>query len=200
MMQMSLLLIWNTQLIKLQITANQTVGGLCISLLPKKNLPSTLLPQDGPDPRDSQRLFDPENCAPFMELLDWDSPVEPEPFTESMRETYSAALAYVGSIYKALVGGESEKQMYHRLMCLGLFIPRGFADLIEDCRPRALAILALYSSMSQLVDDHWLWHDFAATQVYGIASVLPAEWQWAVDRPKEIMHQLRHRKALSGLC
>lgn len=169
---------------------------LCIYLLPTSNLAEKFLPSDGPDPRDPSSTLTAENSGTFRELIDWTSAPEQEPLTEEIKEVYTMTLAYVGSIYSALVGGETEKQMYHRLMCLGEFLPPEFPDLVEEHRPRALAILALYSSMAQVVDDHWLWHGFATNQVFGITSMLPEEWQWAMAKPREILQQLQSQNGL----
>ncbi len=73
--------------------------------------------------------------------------------------------------------------MVRRIVCLGVLAPRRYIELLEEGRPRALAILAHHMALSQAVEEHWWFHGVADRAVNGIQSILPAEWQWAMEWP-----------------
>ena len=43
--------------------------------------------------------------------------------------------------------------------------------------------------MIKSVDDHWAFHGIAEREVYGIQSLLPSEWQWAMEWPLALLQQ-----------
>lgn len=177
----------------MQLSAYNTIGELCDKLLPSDQLPWTGLLKGRPNPLEKETFYDPQYAESFESLLDWDLFPEPGPLDEGLMETYSSTLAYIGSIHQAWNREDPPDQIHYRLILFGTFMSRGYADLVAEGRPRALAIFALWSSFSHVLNGHWLWHGFAEGQISGIASVLPAEWQWAMEQPMEIVRETRRR-------
>jgi len=99
------------------------------------------------------------------------------------RLAYEKTLAYVGGVYLALLDKEAPRVMIRRIVCLGVLAPARYIDLLEQGRPRALAILAHHLALSQAIEEHWWFHGVADRAVNGIQSILPAEWQWAMEWP-----------------
>jgi hypothetical protein len=72
-------------------------------------------------------------------------------------------------------------------------LPEEAIGLIEERRPRALAILAHYFAMAYSLNDHWVWHGLADQQLSGIESIMPNDWQWAVEWPKKMLQELKNK-------
>ncbi|MCJ1317729.1 hypothetical protein MMC15_003056 [Xylographa vitiligo] len=135
-----------------------------------------------PDFADEMAMFNPLYRKPFDALLDWSQ--YPEPFlNQEIKCTYEKTLAYVGGVYRALLNKEAPRSMIRRIVCLGVLAPARYIELLEQGRPRALAILAHHLALSQAIEEHWWFHGVADRVVHGIQSILPAEWQWAIEWP-----------------
>ncbi len=135
-----------------------------------------------PDFKDEMAMFNPLYRKPFEALLDWSQC--PEPCLDlEIRNAYEKTLAYVGGVYRALLNKEAPRTMIRRIVCLGVLAPVRYIELLEQGRPRALAILAHHLALSQAIEEHWWFHGVADRVVNGIQSILPAEWQWAMEWP-----------------
>ncbi|MCJ1393433.1 hypothetical protein MMC18_006307 [Xylographa bjoerkii] len=135
-----------------------------------------------PDFQDEMAMFNPLYREPFEALLDWTK--YPEPCMDlEIRHAYEKTLAYVGGVYRALLNKEPPRCMIRRIVCLGVLAPARYIELLEQGRPRALAILAYHLALSQAIEEHWWFHGVADRVVNGILSILPAEWQWAMEWP-----------------
>jgi hypothetical protein len=140
-----------------------------------------------PDFRNKEALLDPENARPFHPLLDFSAYPELD-CEENTLIAYQQTLAYVGSIYRGIQESESLSILFRRFLSMGMMIPEQFLDLLDQRRPRALAILALYCSMTISVDDHWIFHGMAERDVHGLQTLLPADWQWSMEIPLQILN------------
>ena len=135
-----------------------------------------------PDFKDEMAMFNPLYRKPFEALLDWSQ--YPEPCVDlKIIHAYELTLAYVGGVYRALLNKEAPRSMIRRIVCLGVLAPALYIELLEQQRPRALAILAHHLALSQAIEEHWWFHGVADRVVNGIQSILPAEWQWAMEWP-----------------
>lgn len=141
-----------------------------------------------PDFRDQAAIFNPQNSKPFEALLDWSSYPEPDLDLES-KHTYEKTLAYVGGIWQAILNKEAPTVLFRRFVSLGVLVPIQFATFLDQGRPRALAILAHHFAMMKAADEHWWLRGLADHEVNGIRSVMPAEWQWAMEWPLSIVRQ-----------
>ena len=143
-----------------------------------------------PDVKDEIAMFNPLYRKPFEALLDWTK--YPEPCLDlEIRNAYEKTLAYVGGVYHALLNKEAPRIMIRRIVCLGVLAPARYIELLEQGRPRALAILAHHLALSQAVEEHWWFHGVADRVVNGIQSILPAEWQWAMEWPLSMIRVVR---------
>jgi hypothetical protein len=174
-----------------QAQANRDIANLSKKLMPDKHLIHQVTGDEGPDRDDLNALYGTQNCKPFEALIDWKNHPEPEPFSAEMKATYEVFLAYVGSIYKGLQENEHPRRIFRRLLCLGVMLPISVIDLIEERRPRALAILAHYFAMAYSMNDHWLWYGLPDQEVDGIESLMPNEWMWAMDWPRRVLQELK---------
>jgi hypothetical protein len=141
-----------------------------------------------PNFRDRAAIFNPANSKPFEALLNWDDFPEPNRDT-SFRPIYQQTLDYVGGVHRALKEKESPRILFRRILCFGPMLPAQFISLVEQQRPRALAILAHLCAMARGVDDHWVFHGLAEREVLGIQRLLPPEWQWAMEWPLKMLSQ-----------
>lgn len=139
-----------------------------------------------PNFRDPESIFVPEDTQPFLALLDFESCPEPNLDPQS-RLTYDMTLRYIGGIYRGIQENEPPSTLFRRLLCLGIMVPEQFLDFIDERRPRALAMLALYCSTAASLDYHWMFHGMAERGVKGLQTLLPPEWQWSMSAPLSIM-------------
>ena len=95
------------------------------------------------------------------------------------------------SIYKGLIEKEHHRRNFRRLLCFGIFCPADLIILVEERRPRALAILALYFAVTYAQNDHWIWRGLADQEVEGIATIMPNDWSWAMARPRSLLQELK---------
>jgi hypothetical protein len=144
--------------------------------------------QTEPDFRDRDAIFNPQNRKPFEALLDWSKYPEPNLDLES-KTTYEETLAYIGGVWQAILNKEAQYILVRRLVSLGIMVPAQFATLLDKGRPRALAILAHHFAMAKAADEHCWLRGVADREVNGIRSVLPAEWQWAMEWPLSVLLQ-----------
>jgi hypothetical protein len=141
-----------------------------------------------PDFRDRATIFNPQNMKPFEALLDWSSYPEPDLDLES-RSVYEQTLAYIGGVWQAILNKESPDILYRRLVLLGIFVPPQFATFLDQGRPRALVILAHHFAMARAAEEHWWMRGVADREVHGIRSVVPTDWQWAMEWPLSVLRQ-----------
>jgi hypothetical protein len=138
------------------------------------------------DFRNETALSNAENTQPFLDLLDFETYPEPN-LDASKRHAYDMALRYIGGIYRGIQENESPSALFRRLLCLGLMVPGQFLNFIDERRPRALAMLALYCSTAASLDYHWMFHGMAERELKGLQTLLPPEWQWSMSAPLRIM-------------
>ena len=130
-------------------------------------------------PNTSERA---ENRHFFQPLLDWERYPEPN-FNDKVQVAYEKALNYLGSIYIAIQDDENQPKLCRRLFGFAPMVPKLFLDFVEKRRPRALVILAHLFAMTKAVDNVWWFRGSAKRHVHGIKSIVPSDWQWAMDWP-----------------
>ncbi|OCT47541.1 hypothetical protein CLCR_03535 [Cladophialophora carrionii] len=139
-------------------------------------------------------VFDPENLAPFQKLLDFqrsgDDPLNPgEKPDPSVGDAYVKAVAFLGSVCKALQLPEQRYQICMRVVAFGHIIPPTFIRLLAERRPRALAILANYMAFVKYIEKYWWFRNRAQTEISGIRSILPQQWHWALTWPLMVLRE-----------
>ena len=173
-----------------------------IPLLTDNGVVERVIDLTEPDFRDRTALFHPRFLAPFQSILDFTDtrPSSTDSGPEPM-ETYRLALTYIGSVHDAILRDEPIHMVCHRLMSfIGLVTLEGtekgvlptqqFTSLLEARRPRALVIFACLMCMAAYVESYWWFAGAAEREVKGIQTVLPPEWQWAMQWPLNMLRQL----------
>jgi hypothetical protein len=146
-----------------------------------------------PDFSDKEALFGNANIGAFGDLIDYERFPEETPLNQQMETTYRLSLAYIGGIHKMIEERGSPSSLFRMVLCMGLMVPGQFLDMIEQRKPRALAIFALYCSAMLIFEDHWMFSGMAVREIKGIELTLPEEWKWAMERPRRIMEEGRYR-------
>ncbi|KIW69547.1 hypothetical protein PV04_05419 [Phialophora macrospora] len=146
---------------------------------------------ENPTFSDTLALFDTENLSSFQKLLDFrrseDCVIEgkkPDPLVE---DAYVKAVAFLGSVCKALQWPEQRYRICMRVVAFGHVIPRMFIRLLAERRPRALAILANYMAFVKYIEKYWWFRNRAQKEISGIRSILPPHWHWALAWPLAVL-------------
>jgi hypothetical protein len=150
---------------------------------------------ENPTFSDTLALFDTENLAPFQKLLDFRcsedfiiQDTKPDPLVE---DAYVKAVAFLGSVCKALQRPEQRYKICMRVVAFGHTIPRTFIRLLAERRPRALAILANYMAFVKYIEKYWWFRNRAQMEISGIKSILPQHWHWALAWPLAVLQDPR---------
>ena len=77
-------------------------------------------------------------------------------------------------------------------MAFGAMVPSRYKSLVRAGAPRALVILAYHFAIVKAVDDVWWLRGIPEREVFGIQSLLPERWQWAMGWP------MQHLAAFAG--
>ena len=134
-----------------------------------------------------QEIYDSAYIAPFQAILDFPDTICA---TEDENHAYSLAVSYMSAIYRAIQNLDAHRLVARRIISTGPVLPKLFAELVEQRRPRALVVLAYIKSMTKYVEDYWFFRGAAEYEVYGIQSILPNEWQWAMAWPIDMLTKL----------
>ena len=126
------------------------------------------------------------NRQHFINLMDWDAFPEPD-FNLETQLAYEKTLNYIGSVYIAIKNGEPSGVLSRRFFAFGPMLEKRYLELLEQRRPRALVMLAHLFAMSKVIDDIWLFNGAAERHVYGVQTILPPSWQWAMEWPLNVI-------------
>ena len=110
-----------------------------------------------------------------------------EGFDLQARRIYEGALTYLNTIYIALLKGEDAQWTRRRLCGMPAHVPPAFVGLLEQQDSRAMAILARFLALMKPGDGIWYHHGCAEYEVEGIASLMPPDWLWAMEWPRQIL-------------
>lgn len=78
---------------------------------------------------------------------------------------------------------EDSSKIRRLLLAFGAMVPPRYKTLIREGIPRALVILSYHFAIVKAVDDVWWLRGVPEREVFGIQSVLPERWQWAMAWP-----------------
>ncbi|KAF5001462.1 hypothetical protein FGRMN_1058 [Fusarium graminum] len=147
--------------------------GLVINLMGiEKLLDSGLYPLFNRPPVDVEQAT---NHIP-VNLLIMIHSIEPTDPDYLNTETYYQTLRFLGSLYQNLHEGFGPAMML-RIITWFTFVPGNFIQLARDLRPRALIILAYYSSFLKLPSDVWWMRGIGNRSLQDICDYLDPEWQ-----------------------
>jgi hypothetical protein len=131
----------------------------------------------------SDEVFKEKYGLPFSDFSSWraiDEMVDPE-----SQSAYEMALRFVGYVLTSIERGDDPSEIRRVLLSFGQFAPPVYVKRLEENSPRALVILAYFFALAKAVDDVWWMRGIVEREVFGIQSILPEQWQWAMARPLE---------------
>ncbi|MCJ1447309.1 MAG: hypothetical protein MMC23_007820 [Stictis urceolatum] len=131
---------------------------------------------------DFERSPEPEGLEPRSGVF-----VELEEEEVSVEEVYRRALRYLGHVYLSIQGGETKARIARLCMSFTSMIPRAFVTLVEQRRPRAFVVLARLFAMTMPIGDVWWFRGVAERHVRGIGGIVPRDWQWAMEWPRQVI-------------
>ena len=156
-------------------------------LLPENAAMRKIIENAEPDFSDEAAIFNEAFIDQFQAILEY-----PEQHLANKEDTqvYRRSVAYIGGMYQAIRNGEARRQVARRISSAAPVLPKHLVTLVEQKRPRALVIIAHLMSMCKYVDDYWFYQGIAEHEVSGIQSILPDEWQWAMEWPIKMLKTL----------
>lgn len=125
---------------------------------------------------DQATLFARPNAASFEKLRTW--AYDHETQSEEDIDAYLKAVSYIGLIYSGIRdGSDSAPATSRRIMAMPSILPERFMELLEERRPRALAMLVHVFACGELVaaDNFWF-RGIAKKQMPRLCERLPAAW------------------------
>ena len=141
---------------------------------------------DRPNLRDQAAIFKPEFLIDFVPILEYQAAA----LSAEEYETYSLALRFVGHVQDAIRRKEPQMYIGRRIRSFPPLVPKVFIQYLQQKQPRALVVIAHLMSLAKIVEDSWWFRDEAERHVYGVQSLLPPEWQWAMDWPLKTLNEL----------
>ena len=109
---------------------------------------------------------------------------------EETKAAYEGTLSYVATVYTAVFSNAEEPlSVARRLLAFPVICPPHFCTLLQEKRPRALVIFALFASLMKYADHIWLFRGRAEAEVYGIEKVVGLPWQGLMQWIKQVMQQ-----------
>jgi hypothetical protein len=110
------------------------------------------------------------------------------------KSVYEATVTELSSMYSAISQGGPPNVIQRRVATMPLILPSRFLELVEVKDPIALALLARNLAMLKLIDEAWWLHgvgqnEVAKQSVLGIQSLMPSEWQWAMEWPVNVVNE-----------
>ncbi|KAF7885511.1 uncharacterized protein EAF02_004020 [Botrytis sinoallii] len=118
---------------------------------------------------------------PFSELLNWRAPGEV--IDEESQAAFTFALNYCGRILLGIEGGEDLYELRRVIYAFPTVAPKAFVQQLNENSNRALVVLAHFFALCKAADNVWWMRGIAEREVFGIQSVLPENWQWAMAWP-----------------
>ncbi|KAH7146812.1 C6 finger domain-containing protein [Dactylonectria estremocensis] len=130
-----------------------------------------------------------ENRQGLLHLLQHQKDHELESRDAEVKEAYETTLSYIGGIWIAMNNHEPPGMIGKKLIIFPMLVHKRFIDLVQEQRPRALAILAHYFALLAMLRCFWWIGDIGRREVLAIAEVIPDEWQDAMTWPLQILEE-----------
>ncbi|TVY28568.1 Sterol uptake control protein [Lachnellula hyalina] len=118
---------------------------------------------------------------PFQAFLAWRA--VGEVVDQESQEAYEFAMGFVGCILANIEKQLEASPLRRLLYSFPTLVPAVFVERLKERNPRALTVLAYYFCLAKAMDNVWWMRGIAEREVFGIQSLLPEEWQWAMSWP-----------------
>jgi hypothetical protein len=139
-----------------------------------------------PDMNDKAALYARENATPFEKLRTW--ALEHETQSDEDADAYLKAISYIGVMYKGIREGfDTAHATARRILAMPSLLEDRWVELLEERRPRALAILIHAFACGELIaaDNFWF-RGIAERQIPGLCDRLPPAWRPMVAWPLRV--------------
>lgn len=125
----------------------------------------------------------PENLEAtiFPALLEFQDPTEN--LDAERIAAYKWALAFIGHSLNRIESGEDPSRIRRLLTAFGALSPPIYKTMVRERQARALVVLAYLFAILKAVDSVWWLRGIPEREVFGIQSILPERWQWALAWP-----------------
>lgn len=137
---------------------------------------------------DQAALFARSNAAPFEKLRTW--ALDHEMQSDEDNDAYLKATSYIGIMYKGIREGfDSTNATARRIMAMSSIVPDRWTELVEERRPRALAMLMHVFACGELIAEDSFWfRGIAKKQIPKLFERLPAAWWPMAAWPMRVAH------------
>lgn len=137
---------------------------------------------------DQAALFARSNAAPFEKLRTW--ALDHEMQSDGDSDAYLKTISYIGIMYKGIREGfDSTNATARRIMAMSSIVPDRWTELVEERRPRALAMLMHVLACGELIaEDNFWFRGIAKKQIPNLFERLPAAWWPVVAWPMRVAH------------
>ena len=123
------------------------------------------------DPDPHRKLF----FSTLLDGMDEDLLSVPESMRAVTKQAYQHSISFLNWSHVRPVRA--------RILGFAAAVSRRFVDLIDQCDPRALVIVACFFALTKRVDDVWWLKGVAKREVNGIFSLLPPDWWPKMEWP-----------------
>ncbi|KAL2828091.1 hypothetical protein BJY01DRAFT_240999 [Aspergillus pseudoustus] len=106
---------------------------------------------------------------------------------EKSVEAYRKAIAYINTTWLAMEAEEHPQITCRRLMVFPLFVTLDFINLLQEKRPRALAILAHFLALSATLSDIWWIGHTGHRDILAIKDMLTPQWESLMSWPLDLV-------------
>ena len=138
--------------------------------------------------KDSDPLFQESSRQGLLHLLHGTGAEHAlETWSENTEKAYSSTLSYIGSVQSVIARGEKPETVCRILLMFPYLIQKGFIDLVQEQRPRALVILAHYFGLLTRFKYVWYIGDTGSREIHAIRAVLSEEWQELMAWPLQML-------------
>lgn len=145
------------------------------TLIQKVNVPG--LNAEHPQLRDQPKIFNEGNRKDLAHLLERSPEDEAsEPWGEEVQVGYKSTVSYIGGAQQAIEAGEPEPTILRRLLLFPTMVEKGFIDVVAECRPRALVVLAHYFALLARFRDFWWIGQAGPREVRAVQRVVEGKW------------------------
>lgn len=135
---------------------------------------------------DQASLYARPNAVPFEKLRTWARDHETQ--SDEDADAYLKAVSYIGLMYKGIREGfDSTNATARRIMAMSSILPDRWTEMLEERRPRALAMLVHVFACGELIAGENFWfRGIAAKQIPRLCGSLPAAWSQMLAWPLRV--------------
>ncbi|EXU95874.1 Zn(2)-Cys(6) zinc finger domain protein [Metarhizium robertsii] len=116
--------------------------------------------------------------------------VELEPWDAETKDAYEEALRFLGSVKSVVDDGAAKFLVLRHLLRFPLVIPTRLLDLVLDCQPRSLVVLAHYFALLVPFAQNWYIGSGPKQEVLAIADKMSSSprWRRLLDWPLQMVN------------